>query len=1048
VAWVRALYYLLGAGASFVLLAQPEFVFLSLLLAAASVLLLALDLFGRNPLFTLFNRGFSQNVIARHIPPGSYDRRRKIIVIAHYDAGRSLVQAAPFFASHYVTARRIVRYVLVTLLVVVAVIMLPLPEIMGQVLDIVAVALGVVALCAAFVEIANMFTPFSKGVNSNASGVAAMMGVAEALTMGGVLSAEPGLESGERQAGPHPNTQRHSETSRNVLQKEPIKLRRGGAGKVIERSRSQTDEPGLETQGQASVDAARPVGGMLGEPGEPKKLRRGGAGAVYERGRVGADRGRSSGDSRVGARGFEGEESGARRSAGSFDGRGAAGGTVGTNIRTGVGAAAAAAAAAAGGGPGAGVTSAGAGAGATGGVTALAGMTGKPGSGTVVAAGTGPAAATGTSSVSEQAPVISQGDLRARMADGTGDSAAVSDSPYPSSERVLEANGDRPDVSGRVSRPQEHQVNPSIRTRPNLKDQEELSQKVAIEAQRQRREQEQDQAQAQTSAMPAWYENAKKKAADKKPPSSENVKPTGSKFGNIPIADEARKPAAAEWAARKSGPGIPGMTARDEAETQEAARDEAEAQEAPSNSGAAAKTAAVAAAAAAAQEEANTAPGAPDSSAATAGFPANAQGARPSPRASARQGTQPAPSGARPSPGAGKEQKTPIDLSGIDRSAFSVMASDDTQGAVIVPENEPAASAPEQHSSQRVLVPNLPAPVPESRRRSLNIPSLTPGDTGSIPQQQAAFDEGYIAHEQYLQPNDSLVSRTGSFAALGATGTMKPVGEELLQYHGREDIYIDDADDSHAVDAQAPAGTFGPAPQEVDIPESRARSFLGNIGDRLSGKRRREGFEDSASNWLGVEDDFNARREGSSIGTWDNFADEEDDGWKGGSYGGATHEENVGAMAAFSTELLNKEVWLVAVGAHEVKNAGIKALLHEYAPDLRNALIINLDSVGAGDLCFTVSEGTFRKVNTDSRLQNLIRSSARSIDVDIKAVPFAGYTTDATEVLHQGSRAISIMGLGKHLPKDWRWSDNNIDALDEWSMVAACDLVLETIKSS
>jgi len=40
--------------------------------------------------------------------------------------------------------------------------------------------------------------------------------------------------------------------------------------------------------------------------------------------------------------------------------------------------------------------------------------------------------------------------------------------------------------------------------------------------------------------------------------------------------------------------------------------------------------------------------------------------------------------------------------------------------------------------------------------------------------------------------------------------------------------------------------------------------------------------------WLGIDKDFDAHKKGTSIGSWDNFSDEDDDdssGWKGGSAG-------------------------------------------------------------------------------------------------------------------------------------------------------------------
>jgi putative aminopeptidase FrvX len=239
----------------------------------------------------------------------------------------------------------------------------------------------------------------------------------------------------------------------------------------------------------------------------------------------------------------------------------------------------------------------------------------------------------------------------------------------------------------------------------------------------------------------------------------------------------------------------------------------------------------------------------------------------------------------------------------------------------------------------------------------------------------------------------------------------------------------------------------------VQMPDSRVRSFFGNIGDHLGGGSRRkrrnkkDKFEDSPTSRLGVDDDFNARKAGSEIGSWDNFA-EDDDEWNGGAFGSGSLDGDLQAMDTLSQELLDKEVWLVALGAHSSAHAGIKALLKEHAHDLRNALFINIDSVGAGDLCFTIAEGTFRSVATDHRLQNLVASSANSLQVDVQPVRFKGFGTDASEALANKVRAISLIGLDRDYPVAWRSTDDRMDILDEAKLQATCDLVYDVIKAS
>lgn len=80
------------------------------------------------------------------------------------------------------------------------------------------------------------------------------------------------------------------------------------------------------------------------------------------------------------------------------------------------------------------------------------------------------------------------------------------------------------------------------------------------------------------------------------------------------------------------------------------------------------------------------------------------------------------------------------------------------------------------------------------------------------------------------------------------------------------------------------------------------------------------------SDWLGVEDDYDAKKSGRGIGSWDNFEDD-DDGWKGGaaSSDGASAEDMLAAVASMGDdELLGHDIWFVATGASDCDGAGMK----------------------------------------------------------------------------------------------------------------------------
>lgn len=74
------------------------------------------------------------------------------------------------------------------------------------------------------------------------------------------------------------------------------------------------------------------------------------------------------------------------------------------------------------------------------------------------------------------------------------------------------------------------------------------------------------------------------------------------------------------------------------------------------------------------------------------------------------------------------------------------------------------------------------------------------------------------------------------------------------------------------------------------------------------------------SDWLGVEDDYDAKKSGRGIGSWDNFEDD-NDGWKGGatSSDGASSEDMLSAVASMGDdELLGHDIWFVATGASDL----------------------------------------------------------------------------------------------------------------------------------
>lgn len=177
--------------------------------------------------------------------------------------------------------------------------------------------------------------------------------------------------------------------------------------------------------------------------------------------------------------------------------------------------------------------------------------------------------------------------------------------------------------------------------------------------------------------------------------------------------------------------------------------------------------------------------------------------------------------------------------------------------------------------------------------------------------------------------------------------------------------------------------------------------------------RKKKNEQDSMSDWLGVEDDYDAKKSGRGIGSWDNFEDD-DDGWKGGatSSDGASAEDMLAAVASMGDdELLGHDIWFVATGSSDCDGAGMKAFLAAHRDKLRGVFFINLESIGAGRLSVVTVEGEQQLLKGDRRIMNLVNKVCKSFHVDCGAFEMPYAKTDAYAALEASRRALTIAGV-------------------------------------
>lgn len=232
------------------------------------------------------------------------------------------------------------------------------------------------------------------------------------------------------------------------------------------------------------------------------------------------------------------------------------------------------------------------------------------------------------------------------------------------------------------------------------------------------------------------------------------------------------------------------------------------------------------------------------------------------------------------------------------------------------------------------------------------------------------------------------------------------------------------------------------AQQPVVDAQQKKKKGLGG----LFGRKKKD--QQSMSDWLGVDEDFDAKNSGRDIGSWDNF---EGDDWKGGAVSseGMSEEDMIAQVAAMDDdELLGHDIWFVATGASEYDHAGMKAFLETHRDKLRGVFFINLESIGAGRVAMLANEGTSHVLKGDRRIMNLVGRVASKYHADYPTVEIPGASTDAYEVLDARLRALTIAGVEGDNFACARTYDDLPHNIEPSNIAMAAEVVTEVIRRS
>lgn len=358
-----------------------------------------------------------------------------------------------------------------------------------------------------------------------------------------------------------------------------------------------------------------------------------------------------------------------------------------------------------------------------------------------------------------------------------------------------------------------------------------------------------------------------------------------------------------------------------------------------------------------------------------------------------------------------------------DQSAAEQVAADSSEQ-----EPEPVASeAPQADESRPYSTQIFTMPAPSDP--SATVANVAPSQTETVDALMAQ-----ISSQVSPRPNMNVPDPASAPAPMPSASPLASVPDPSMPSMQQANVasrtsLFDLPDPSAQVNdpfatAQGPEPTSAPVvppmPATSDVQPletisapaaSAAKPQKRGLGGLFGRKKKNE--QGSMSDWLGVEDDYDAKKSGRGIGSWDNFEDD-DDGWKGGatSSDGASAEDMLSAVASMGDdELLGHDIWFVATGASDCDGAGMKAFLAAHRDKLRGVFFINLESIGAGRLSVVTVEGEQQLLKGDRRIMNLVNKVCKSFHVDCGAFEMPYAKTDAYAALEASRRALTIAGV-------------------------------------
>ena len=158
-------------------------------------------------------------------------------------------------------------------------------------------------------------------------------------------------------------------------------------------------------------------------------------------------------------------------------------------------------------------------------------------------------------------------------------------------------------------------------------------------------------------------------------------------------------------------------------------------------------------------------------------------------------------------------------------------------------------------------------------------------------------------------------------------------------------------------------------------------------------------------------------------------------------------EEDEERIYHFHNPEITTEVWFVALGCELSGHNGMKAFLADHADELRGAIIVDLEAMGAGSLSLIESEGTLRKVSVSSRMKRYVKKAAQATGAHVGGATIPWGEGSGAYAAQQGFQGMHLAGMDGIKPAFFGQKDDRIDVVKSDNLSKNVEFVVEMLKN-